>query len=125
MSTQLGTTNKLVGGVDDFGNPFSSECFSAILAAVDTTLAVPLTSSSGSPMATQFNKFLAVFTYTPAAEVWVAKNAVASAAVGAAFAPTASTLNPPAKFCQAGDVLHFFAVGPPPEVSVQFFAIQT
>ena len=54
------------------------------------------------------NKYIAIFSYEPGSQVWVADNATAAIPVGASFASTTSELNPSARVVNAGDVVHFF-----------------
>jgi hypothetical protein len=121
------TTNynvdKFVQGVNGFGSPFCTQIFTATLAAnTDTAIAVPLTAAVGMPAATRNNKFLAVFSYAKAVDFWVANNAAAAAPAGAAFAASPSELNPPAKYCKAGDTIHCLSVAGG-SMSVAFYAI--
>lgn len=123
MATQYNIDSQ-TRGVNGFGLPFCTSCFTSALAAnTDTSLTVPISAAVGAPAATSFNKFIAVFSYQPATRVWVAVNAAAAAPAGAPFAASTSELNPPAKFVRAGDIIHMLCVAGA-DVSVAFYAIQ-
>lgn len=120
---QLYNVNEITRNSNGFGLPFSTNIYSARLAATtDTSLTVPGGSSLGKPM-DNVNKFIAVFSYEADASVFVAKGTAAAAPAGAAFATTSSELNPPAKIVEAGDVLHFFAIGADTDMTVALYAI--
>lgn len=120
---QLYNINDITRNSNGFGLPFSSNVYSARLAATtDTTLTVPGGSSLGKAM-NNVNKFIAVFSYEDAASVFVANGSTAEAPAGAGFASTTSELNPPAKHVSAGDVLHFYSVGANVDITVAFYAI--
>lgn len=117
--------NKTFQGVNGYGSPFCDQAFSSALAAnTDTTLVVPATSAMGmAPSTNAANTFLAVFTFPPTAEVWVANNHAATAPAGAPFGATNSVMNPKAKTVKTGDTLHFLCVAGA-DVSVEFFSTQ-
>lgn len=121
--TTIYNVDSITKGVNGFGSPFSSQCFTSTLAAnTDTSLTVPTNAAMGLPAATTNNKFLAIFSYAPASKVWVAVNAAAAAPAGAAFAASTSELNPPAKYCKSSDTIHMLCVAGA-DVSVAFYAI--
>lgn len=126
MTTNF-NTDKSKAWYNGFGAQFSDTIFSVTLvAAADTTVAVPLTAAVGAPTAFKFNKFLAVIACTPSIDTYVALNATAAVPVGGAFAATTSELVPQgyiAKQVKSGDVLHFISAGTP-HVTVSFYAIQ-
>lgn len=102
---------------DDFGLTFSTEKFSATLAATtDTTLTVPGTAPS----------YKALMKAEPTATVYVAKNATAAVPGGVTFAATTSEMIPVnGSLCRevkAGDVLHFYTAGTDIDVSVVFYS---
>lgn len=122
------TTNYVIdknkGGVNGFGLPFSDTIYSATLVAnTDTAVAVPKTAAIGMPTATSYNKFMAVFSYSSSANVYVALNATAAIPAGNTFAATTSELNPSAKMVKAGDIIHFIS-NSTPSITVAFYAIQ-
>lgn len=115
-----------INGYNGFGLPFTDTAYSATLAtSTDTSLTVPAVNSPGGSSYDALVKpiLIAIFSYDPGTSVWVAKNATASSPAGAAFAATASELNPAARLVSAGDVLHFFTTGTAVNVSVSFYWI--
>lgn len=113
-----------INGYNGFGLPFSSSKYSATLAQdTDTTLVVPLSAAMGAPTATQKNKYIAIFSFEPGAQVWVANNATAAKPVAASFATVSSELNPSARYVEAGDTLHFLTPDTTANVGVTFYAL--
>jgi len=125
--TTIYNLDKNISGVNGFGLPACDTIFTATLvAAADTTVAVPLTAGIGLPSQTN-NKWIAVMRYarataTPGDAVYFAKNATAAVPAGGAFAASTSEIEPPAKYVQSGDVLHFRCAGVA-DVSVAFYAL--
>lgn len=121
----LYNVNKNFQGINSFGSLFSSESFSATLAAnTDTSLTVPLDAVIGMAPATKTNNtFLAIFHYASNADVFVALNTAAAAPAAGSFGATASVLNPTAKAVKGGDVIHFKCVAGC-VVTVEFFSTQ-
>lgn len=116
--------DKTKSGVNGFGLPFCSTVYSVTLSAnTDTSIAVPLTAALGAPTASTYNKFMAVFSYSSTANVFVALNATAAVPVGNTFAATTSELNPNAKQVKATDTIHVISTGTP-SVTIAFYAIQ-
>lgn len=118
--------DKNISGVNGFGLPCCDTIFTAnIAAATDTSIAVPLTAGIGLPSQTN-NKWIAVMQYvrgTATDGVWFAKNATAAVPnVDHAFHASTSELEPPAKYVQSGDVLHFICAGTA-DISVAFYAL--
>lgn len=106
--------------VDDFGEPFSVEIFTAELAATtDTTLTVPGTA----PL------YKAVIRVETAADVWVALNTAAAAPAGATFASSSSEIVNGDRFLcrevKAADVIHFFAPSATTSVSVALYSLSS
>ena len=101
-----------VAGYNGFGLPFTLDAQSAILAAgVAQSVAVPNT----------YPNWIAIFTYTPGASVWVDTFTTAVAPTGA-FSATTSELNPAARFVKSTDVLSFITSDiTSPAVSVLFY----
>ena len=118
-------TDPNIHGINGFGNHFCDLVFSAELkAGADTTLAVPASAAMGLPAATQFNKWIAIFSYaraTPADAVFVALNATAAVPAGATFAQTTSEIEPTGKYVKTGDTIHFICAGVA-DVTVAFYA---
>ncbi len=124
MSTQF-NTDKNINGVNGYGLPFCDQVFTCTLGAgTEATIAVPLSNAIGMANATSATKFIAHFSYQAAKDVWVAKNATAAVPAGNTLAASTSELNPPAKFCKAGDVLHFICAAAA-DISVAFYIIQS
>lgn len=126
MTTQY-NIDKNISGQNGFGLPFCTQIYSSVLAVgTDTTLAVPSTAAIGAPSSNRFNKWVAVIKYSrsnAANPVFVAVNATAAAPAGAPFAQTTSEIEPEAKHCKTGDVLHFIC-GAAAYVTVAFYAVQ-
>ena len=114
-----------VNGYNGFGLQFSDNKYSATVAqTTDTTLTIPGDAPMGAVNNVTINKYIAIFSYEPGSQVWVANNETAEIPVGASFAATTSELNPSARQVNAGDVLHFYtpdATGA--EVSVILYAL--
>ena len=123
--TTLYNISSTINGVNGFGSPFSDTIYTATLAAATATaLTVPSKAAIGMGSATSVkNTYLAVFSYAPAAKVWVANNGTAAVPGGAAFAASTSELNPPSKKVKAGDVLSFICTAGA-DVSVAFYSTQ-
>ncbi len=117
-------SNSGLGCRNDFGSQFAGlgSTYSAHVATTtDTTLTVP--SGSGIGKANDNTpKFLAVFSYAPNAQVWVANNVATAPSLTSSFVASAPVINPRCKEVQGGDVLHFYATAAA-DVSVEFFAI--
>jgi hypothetical protein len=118
--------NDYLKGVNGFGAPFCNLIYSATLgAASEQTVTVPNTAAKGAISSTTTkNRFLAVFSYEAAANVWVALNATAAVPAGGTFAATTSELNPPAKVVKGGDVIHAITANANTDVSIALYAIQ-
>jgi hypothetical protein len=122
MSTQY-NINKYVFGIDGFGLPFCDTILSATLAAnTDTTVTVPGSSSVVEPTA-GVPKFIAIFKYTAAEDVFVALNQTAAVPAGDTFAATTSEQNPNGKYVKAGDVIHFFTAASDVNVTVSLYSL--
>jgi hypothetical protein len=113
-----------INGYNGFGLSISDTKYSAILTvSTDTSLAVPEGSTMGSGHSTNIIKYLAIFSYSPGASVWVSVNATAAVAAGASFAVTTSELLPTARYVSYGDTLHFISPAASAEVGVAFYAL--
>lgn len=98
-----------INSFNGFGLPFSDNKYSATIAqSTDTTLTIPGSAPMGYVNNITVNKYIAIFSYEPGAQVWVANGVTAAIPVGATFASTDSEQNPSARQVDAGDVLHFF-----------------
>lgn len=133
MTTKFNMTRD-INGYNGFGLQFTDIAYSCTLSASsDTTLTVPSVSGMGGNGMSSSSLWIAVFNFTPAAEVWVAINATAAAPAGNTFALTASEMNPAARQVRgastlpggtyAADVLHFFTTETGVDVSVLFYSI--
>ena len=70
-----------------------------------------------------YQTWIAVFSYTPGSNIWVANNTTATVAPSA-FAATTSDLNPSARKVSAGDVLSFITGDTTsPQVKVSFYVV--
>jgi hypothetical protein len=101
-----------VAGYNGFGLPMTLDAVSGIMAAgVAQSVAVPDT----------YPNWIAIFTYTPGASVWVDTFTTAVAPTGA-FSATTSELNPAARFVKSGDVLSLITSDiTSPAVSILFY----
>src|SRR5580765_3095587 len=98
MAVQQYNINPQVNGINGFGNLFCTTLYTTTLSAnTDTTLTVPNSFPSGLPTSTTYNKFIAIFSYTAAKDVFVSLNNTAAVPVGNTFAASNSELNPTAK----------------------------
>jgi hypothetical protein len=97
-----------------YGQRFSDTVYDGVLAQdTEQFFTVPGTAA----------KYMAVFSYSVAGEVWVALNGTAAKAVGA-IATGISVLSPACREVKAGDILHFvtgLAAGV--SLGVEFYAI--
>ena len=86
-----------IAGFNGFGVPFTIIAKSAILTAtVEQHFTIP----------SNYPNWIAIFSYSPGAAVWIDGITTAVAPTGA-FAATTSELNPAARLVKAGDVLSF------------------
>lgn len=101
-----------INGYNGFGVPFTLTARSAILTAtVEQHFTVP----------SNYPFWIAIFSYSPGAAVWVDGITTAAAPTGA-FAATTSELNPAARYVKAGDVLSFITADiTSPAVSVLLY----
>lgn len=96
MSTKF-TMTRDINGYNGFGIPFSEDGEAGVLAAnVAQSVTVP----------SNYPYWIAIFSYTPGASVWVDGITTAAVPAGAA-APTTARLNPAARFVKAGDTISF------------------
>jgi hypothetical protein len=94
MSTKF-SMSRDINGYNGFGILPTYDVYNGLLAAgVAQSVTVPST----------YPNWIAIFTFTPGASVWVSVNGTAAAPSGA-FASSTSTLNPAGRQLKAGDVL--------------------
>ena len=96
MSTKFNLT-KDVAGYNGFGLPFSEDCYETYLAT---------TTEQHFTVPSNYQWWIAIFSYTPGANIWVANNHTAVVATSS-FVATKSELNPAARLVKSGDVLSF------------------
>jgi len=102
-----------INGYNGFGLMFSEDKFSVSLAAtVEQHFTIP----------GNYDKWIAIFSFTPGSEVWVANNFTATLPSGA-LSSTYSELNPTARQVKAGDVISFIASGDNISVGVTLYAL--
>lgn len=124
MTTQY-LFNKFINGFNGFGLLFCDAVYTVTLsAATEASIAVPLTSAMGGVNASVNNKWIAVFSYEAAKNVYVALNATAAVPAGATLALSTSELNPSAKTVKSGDVIHVICADASTDMSIAFYAIQ-
>lgn len=118
------TVDPFVMGRNGYGAQFSNIIYSATLAAnTEATVTVPNGSAIGNANNSQFPRYLAVFSYHPGRNVYVALNATAAVPAGPALATTTSELLPNAKVVRAGDIIHFITATATTDISVSFYAL--
>lgn len=111
MSTKFSMTRD-INGYNGFGILPTYDIFAASLSAtVLDSFMVP----------SNYQNWIAIFSYAPGASVWVSVNDTAAAPAGA-FATSTSALNPSARQVKAGDVISVYtddAFGPTVSVELQ------
>jgi len=123
MTTPFSMTRD-INGYNGFGLAFTDTSYSVTLAASTATpLTIPGDTSLGRMGSTTKNRFLAVFSYTPGAEVWVSNNSTAAVPAGASFSASTSELNPGAKVVFAKDILSFITSEINISVSVALYSL--
>lgn len=112
MSTPLNFARD-INGLNTFIPPASLQKYQTTL-ATDTAQSLTVPSDCA--------RYIAVFSTTQGANVWVAINETAETP-GSSFSLTNSDLNPPGLIVQAGDVLSFITGGTDPvELNVKFYS---
>ena len=117
--------NSIVKGVNGFGRKPASagNKFTITLAgATVKTLTVPSSSAMGSINSSNTNTFLAIFSYQPAVQFWVAINGTAAVPAGGDFASSTSELLPSALVLNGGDVIQVISAAGG-SMSVSFYSI--
>jgi hypothetical protein len=127
MTTRFQTQQE-IQAINDFGQEFCDQIFTATLAQnTDTTVNVPGAGLIGGLPAYENNQYRAVIRVSNAKDVWIAKNTTAAVPAGATFAASDSELisggQDFSKTCQNGDVLHFFTASTGVSVSIAFYAL--
>lgn len=113
MSTQL-NFGRDVQGYNAYAPAFAIDNYSAALTVgVARSITVP----------SNYAVWIAVFSYQPGTNVWVADNATAAGPAGSSFASTTSQLNPASRTVLAGDVLSLITTSATADVGVSFYAI--
>lgn len=113
MSTILDLQND-VKGTNTFGRPFSSQIFTATLAAnTHSTITVP----------SNFPNWIAYFAYKSGVDVWVSINGTAAVPAGSTFAAAVSELNPEILKVKAADVIDIITATATTDVSVSLYAV--
>lgn len=98
--------NKYTYGTNGFGRKPPNVIQSATLAAAtEKHFTVPLTSAMGAINSSSTPTFIALFSYKPATEFWVAVNATAAVPAGGDFASDTAELLPSAYIVKAGDTI--------------------
>lgn len=118
--------NKYIQGVNGFGLLPSANNYSTTLAAATVaTLTVPNTSAMGYANAsTTYNRFVAIFSYEAAKNVYVAVNATAAVPAGNTIAATTGALNPNALLVKGGDVISIICADAGTDVGIRLYAVQ-
>lgn len=113
VSTKFNMTRD-VAGYNGFGIQWPQDGYKGVLAVgVEQHVSVP----------SNYPNWIAVFSYTPGANIWVDGTTTAVAASGA-FAATTAELNPSARQCTAGQVLSFITSDTTsPQVKVSFLVV--
>ena len=131
--TTIFRTQQEIKAINDFGQQYSDQIYSATLtAATNTQLTVPgggvMGAMSSFGGTADKNKMTAVIRTT--GDVWVAVGQTADVPAGASFAQDTSELVTntldKAYLVNVGDILNFFSkAGTTPSVSVAFYAMQS
>ena len=111
MSTKFNLVRD-IAGYNGFGLPFAVDGKKTYLAAsAEQHFTVP----------SNYQWWIAIFSYTPGASIWVADGHTAEVPTGS-FSDTFSELNPAARLVKAGDVLSFITNDATlPEVNVALY----
>jgi len=123
MATKFSLTRD-INGYNGFGLVPSDTAYSVTLTAnTDTHFTVPAnTAIGGSNIASVNNPILiAIFYFTPGAEVWCALNTAAGVPAGSSWGATASEGNPSAWQVKGGDEIHVKTAGTGISCGVRFY----
>ncbi len=122
MTTKFNLTRD-INGYNGFGVKFSDQKYSTTLATgVTQSLTVPNNMGMGGNGIYTKPVYIAIFSFTPGANVFVANNLTA-ASPGAAFAASNAELNPAARQVEGGDVLSFITPDTAAYITVSFYVI--
>ncbi len=122
MTTKFNLTRD-INGFNGYGIIFSDQKYKTTLATgVAQSLTVPNSMGMGGNGIYVKPVYLAVFSFTPGANVFVANNATAESP-GASFSVSTSELNPAARQVEGGDVLSFITPDSAAYITVSFYVI--
>lgn len=114
--------NSFSTGVNGFGSQFAKIVYSATLpASTNKTLTVPGVDNAADPKVS-VPRYLAVFTYHPARNVYVKLNATATVPAGGDLA-AGSELLPSAKIVKAGDIINVITATASTDISIALYDI--
>lgn len=112
-----------INGFNGFGVAFSDALYDTTLAiGVAQSLTVPVSMGMGGNGLYSGPEYIAIFSFQPGSNVWVADNFTATVP-GASFAATNSELNPAARLVKGGDVLSFITGDSTALVGVAFYVL--
>lgn len=114
MATALNLTRDKAGQ-NTFGLTFSDIKFNNILEAAGGAKDLEIPASH--------TDWLVVFAIEPGAQVWVARNAVATIPAAGEFVQTASELNPVARQVKGGDTLSILTTNVDAQIGVMLYTI--
>lgn len=124
--TTLFNMTKDVAGYNGFGLIPTDTAYSVTLtAATDTHFVVPSSSALGgcNTGTTSNPVFIAIFYFTPGAEVWCALNATAIVPAGNTWGATTSEGNPSAWQVKGGDTIHCITAATGVSVGIRLYVI--
>jgi hypothetical protein len=114
MMSTLANFGRDVQGFNAYAPAFAIDNFATTLSAnTEQHFTVP----------SNFKHWLAVFSFNPGSNVWVANNTTATLPSGS-FASILSVLNPAVRSVEAGDVLSFISADTTDYVGVTLYAVQ-
>jgi hypothetical protein len=101
-------------GLNTYARPSSTNMYSTTLtAATEATVTVP----------SNFQNWIAYFSYEAAKNVWVAINATAAVPAGATLVASNSALNPESKVVKEGDVIHIITADATTDVGIELYPV--
>lgn len=103
-----------INGYNGFGLMFADNKYSVTLAATTVaTLTIPST----------YQNWIAIFSFEPGTNIWVANNATAAIPAGNTIAASTSDLNPVGRFVQGADVLSLITASTTADVGILLYAL--